>query len=61
MKALSCVQVGVAFVAGLAFAIVLIPINRKLAIKIGELSKRMMEHKDARVKVSSVTNSSDDA
>ncbi|XP_067681975.1 ATP-binding cassette sub-family C member 10-like [Haliotis asinina] len=44
-------QVGLAFLAGLAFAIILIPINRKLAIKIGELSNTMMEQKDARVKL----------
>lgn len=46
-------QVGIAFLAGLAFAILLIPINRWLAIKIGELSTRMMKQKDSRVKVTS--------
>lgn len=46
-------QVGISFMAGVAFAIVLIPINRWLAIKIGQLSTEMMHHKDARVKVSS--------
>jgi ATP-binding cassette subfamily C (CFTR/MRP) protein 10 len=45
-------QVGIAFMAGLAFGIILIPINRKIANKIGELSTRMMAQKDARVKVS---------
>ncbi|KAL4237303.1 Multidrug resistance-associated protein 7 [Mactra antiquata] len=44
-------QVGLAFLAGLAFALILIPINRWLANKIGELSKAMMEQKDNRVKV----------
>ncbi|XP_052235250.1 ATP-binding cassette sub-family C member 10-like isoform X9 [Dreissena polymorpha] len=44
-------QVGVSCLAGLAFAILLIPINRWLAIKIGQLSKAMMEQKDNRVKV----------
>eukprot|EP01062_Namystynia_karyoxenos_P068259 TRINITY_DN6263_c1_g1_i1.p1 TRINITY_DN6263_c1_g1~~TRINITY_DN6263_c1_g1_i1.p1 ORF type:complete len:1471 (+),score=387.48 TRINITY_DN6263_c1_g1_i1:72-4415(+) len=44
-------QVGVAFLAGLAFAIVLIPINRELARRIGKLSAAMMQAKDARVKV----------
>ncbi|XP_070181093.1 ATP-binding cassette sub-family C member 10-like [Littorina saxatilis] len=44
-------QVGLSFLAGLAFAIILIPINRKLAMKIGELSTRMMEQKDSRVKL----------
>ena len=44
-------QVGLAFLAGLAFAIILVPINRWLAVKIGELSKAMMEQKDNRVRV----------
>ncbi|XP_076441602.1 ATP-binding cassette sub-family C member 10-like [Babylonia areolata] len=44
-------QVGLAFLAGLGFAIILIPINRKLAIKIGDISTRMMAQKDARVKL----------
>ncbi|XP_060078893.1 ATP-binding cassette sub-family C member 10-like [Ylistrum balloti] len=44
-------QVGLAFLAGLGFALLLIPINRWLANKIGELSKDMMEQKDARVKM----------
>ena len=42
---------GLAFLAGVAFAILLIPINRWLAIKIGKLSTAMMEQKDNRVKV----------
>lgn len=45
-------QVGLAFLAGLAFAVLLIPINRQIAIKIGDLSTCMMSQKDARVKVS---------
>ena len=51
---MSCltIQVGIAFLAGLGFAILLIPINRWLAIKIGALSKAMMEQKDNRIKVS---------
>ncbi|GFR60827.1 multidrug resistance-associated protein 7-like [Elysia marginata] len=44
-------QVGLAFLAGLAFAILLIPINKIITVKIGELSKEMMEHKDERVKL----------
>lgn len=44
-------QVGLAFLAGLAFSIVLIPINKAIAGKIGELSAKMMERKDARVKM----------
>ena len=39
--------------AGLVFAILLIPINRWLAIKIGKLSTEMMEQKDARVQLMS--------
>ena len=46
-----CFQVGLAFLAGLAFAVILIPINRWLAIKIGKLSADMMHQKDNRVKV----------
>ncbi|XP_013401317.1 multidrug resistance-associated protein 7 [Lingula anatina] len=44
-------QVGLAFLAGLGFALLLIPINRWLAIKIGKLSTAMMAQKDGRVKV----------
>ncbi|KAH9493041.1 Multidrug resistance-associated protein 7 [Bulinus truncatus] len=39
-------QVGLAFLAGVGFALILIPINRSIAIKIGELSTEMMAHKD---------------
>lgn len=44
-------QIGVASLAGLGFALVLIPINRWIANKIGELSQEMMTQKDNRVKV----------
>ncbi|XP_069682959.1 ATP-binding cassette sub-family C member 10 [Periplaneta americana] len=44
-------QVGVAFVAGVAFTIILIPINKFIASKIGELSTKLMSQKDERVKV----------
>ncbi|XP_041353425.1 ATP-binding cassette sub-family C member 10-like [Gigantopelta aegis] len=44
-------QVGLAFLAGLAFALILVPINRQLAVKIGDLSQKMMQQKDLRVKV----------
>ncbi|XP_061173578.1 ATP-binding cassette sub-family C member 10-like [Saccostrea echinata] len=44
-------QVGLAFLAGLGFAILLIPINKWLANKIGQLSTEMMLQKDARVKL----------
>lgn len=47
-------QVGLAFLAGLVFCILLIPINRWLAKKIGQLSTRMMSQKDSRVKVSRI-------
>ncbi len=42
---------GLAFLAGLVFCVLLIPVNRWLAVKIGKLSTSMMEQKDARVKV----------
>lgn len=42
-------QVGAAFTAGLLFAIVLIPINKYIASKIGELSADLMTRKDERV------------
>jgi len=44
-------QVGVAFLAGVAFAVVLIPVNRYIAVKIADLSESLMAQKDARVKV----------
>ena len=44
-------QVGLAFLAGVAFCILLIPVNRWLAVKIGQLSTSMMAEKDHRVKV----------
>lgn len=47
-------QVGLAFLAGLGFAILLIPVNKWLASKIGQLSTEMMHQKDARVKVSGI-------
>uniref|UniRef100_A0A182QDF7 Multidrug resistance-associated protein 7 n=1 Tax=Anopheles farauti TaxID=69004 RepID=A0A182QDF7_9DIPT len=48
-------QLGVAFVAGVAFAILLIPINRKIAQRIGQLSEGLMGAKDARVTVTTET------
>ncbi|KAK3914649.1 Multidrug resistance-associated protein 7 [Frankliniella fusca] len=42
-------QVGLAFLAGVCFAVVLIPINKLIAMKIGSLSTKMMEKKDERV------------
>ncbi|VVD04602.1 unnamed protein product [Leptidea sinapis] len=42
-------QVGISFLAGVAFSIILIPINKVIANKIGELSTEMMKHKDTRV------------
>ncbi|CAH0561097.1 unnamed protein product [Brassicogethes aeneus] len=44
-------QVGLSFLAGVVFSAVLIPINKVIANKIGELSKELMEQKDARVKM----------
>lgn len=37
--------------AGVGFCILLVPINRWLAVKIGQLSTKMMAQKDQRVKV----------
>ncbi|KAK4886869.1 hypothetical protein RN001_003140 [Aquatica leii] len=44
-------QVGFAFIAGLIFSVLLIPINKMIANKIGQLSTKMMECKDERVKI----------
>lgn len=42
-------QIGVAFVSGVLFAIVLIPINRWLANRISTYSSQLLEAKDSRV------------
>lgn len=42
-------QVEIAFLPGVIFAILLVPINQKIASKIGKLSKFMMEKKDERI------------
>nr|XP_022903100.1 multidrug resistance-associated protein 7 [Onthophagus taurus] len=44
-------QVGVAFLAGVIFTLILIPINKFIANKIGQLSTKMMEQKDKRIKI----------
>jgi ATP-binding cassette, subfamily C (CFTR/MRP), member 10 len=44
-------QLGVAFVSGVAFAVILIPINRFIALKIGKLSADLMSAKDKRVQL----------
>ena len=44
-------EIGLTFLTGLAFAIILIPINKVIASKIGKLSQNMMLHKDERVKL----------
>ncbi|KAK9891612.1 hypothetical protein WA026_015576 [Henosepilachna vigintioctopunctata] len=44
-------QVGLAFLAGVGFSIALIPINKCIANKIGQLSTKLMAEKDSRVKV----------
>ncbi|XP_075224680.1 ATP-binding cassette sub-family C member 10 [Lycorma delicatula] len=46
-------QVGISFIAGLLFTIILIPINKLLATWIGNISVKMMEQKDERVKITS--------
>lgn len=44
-------EVGLVFLSGVAFIIILIPINKIIANKIGSLSKNMMEFKDRRIKI----------
>ncbi|XP_058124847.1 ATP-binding cassette sub-family C member 10 [Anopheles ziemanni] len=46
-------QLGIAFAAGVLFAVLLIPINRKITQKIAQLSQGLMSAKDARVTVTS--------
>ncbi|XP_076649544.1 ATP-binding cassette sub-family C member 10 isoform X2 [Halictus rubicundus] len=43
-------QIGISFLAGVTFAIVLIPINKIITNKIGRLSTKLMQYKDQRVK-----------
>ncbi|XP_014111470.1 PREDICTED: multidrug resistance-associated protein 7 isoform X2 [Pseudopodoces humilis] len=44
-------QVGVAFLAGVALALLLVPINKMIANRIMLNNKRMLKHKDTRVKL----------
>ena len=44
-------QVGLAFVAGVGFALLLVPVNRLIAVRIGTLSGRLMAAKDRRVQL----------
>lgn len=44
-------QLGVAFVSGVIFAVLLIPINRYIALKIGKLSASLMTAKDKRIQL----------
>ncbi|MGH0159898.1 UNVERIFIED_CONTAM: hypothetical protein FKN15_063493 [Acipenser sinensis] len=44
-------QVGVAFLGGLALALLLVPLNKVIASRIMENNKHMLRHKDARVKL----------
>lgn len=44
-------QVGISFLAGVGFTIILIPINKLLATYIGKLSTKTMGHKDDRILV----------
>lgn len=48
-------QIGISFLAGVVFTIVLIPINKLIANKIGQFSEKMMASKDKRVRVMSET------
>ncbi|GMT11144.1 hypothetical protein PFISCL1PPCAC_2441, partial [Pristionchus fissidentatus] len=50
-------EVGLAFLAGLAAAVVLIPINKKITSLIGSRSEKMMHAKDQRVKLITETMS----
>lgn len=51
MKFFPIFQVGVSSVAGFAFIVFLIPINKVISSKIIKVSKENMKHKDGRVKV----------
>ena len=44
-------QIGLAFLAGVGVALLLIPINQIIAKKISQLSVKLMVHKDERVRV----------
>ncbi|OWK61256.1 Multidrug resistance-associated protein 7 [Lonchura striata] len=44
-------QVGVAFLGGVALALLLVPINKIIANSIMESNKKMLKHKDTRVKL----------
>lgn len=44
-------QVGIAFLGGLALALLLVPVNKIVANRIMENNKEMLRHKDTRVKV----------
>ncbi|KAJ6648254.1 ATP-binding cassette sub-family C member 10 [Pseudolycoriella hygida] len=46
-------QIGSAFIAGVVFAVALIPINRFIAVKIGTYSQKLMGAKDDRVSITS--------
>ena len=46
-------QVGVSFLAGVIITVLLVPINKAIASRIGSLSTKMMAAKDARVSVMS--------
>lgn len=44
-------QVGMAFLAGLVLALLLVPVNKAIATRIMASNQEMLQHKDARVKV----------
>uniref|UniRef100_A0ACB8GBZ2 Uncharacterized protein n=1 Tax=Sphaerodactylus townsendi TaxID=933632 RepID=A0ACB8GBZ2_9SAUR len=44
-------QVGIAFLGGLALALLLVPVNKVIANRIMENNKEMLKHKDSRVKL----------
>ena len=49
--ALLYIQVNVAFVTGIFLIAVMIPINRFIAVRIGQATEKLMSHKDARVRL----------
>ncbi len=44
-------QIGLSFLVGMGFVIILIPINKVLCDYIGKIHQNLMKHKDSRVKV----------
>lgn len=45
-------KIGLAFLSGLLAAILMVPLNKYITIKIGAMSAKMMKYKDQRMRVS---------